>query len=72
MTQSLFIHSLFRSGSTYVWNAFRRSPKGYWCYQEPLHETVLALEKAPMELLAFDTNEETKYLRHPKLDKPSK
>ena len=70
MIQGLFIHSLFRSGSTYVWNSFRRSPKGYWCYQEPLHEIVLALEKAPNELLTFATNEETKYLRHPKLDKP--
>jgi hypothetical protein len=34
----IFVHSLFRSGSTYLFEVFRRSPDGYWCYQEPLNE----------------------------------
>jgi glycosyltransferase involved in cell wall biosynthesis/SAM-dependent methyltransferase len=70
MPARLFIHSLFRTGSTYVWNSFRRSPNRYWCYQEPLHEAVLALNDNPKGLLDFVSDEEKNPLRHPKLDKP--
>lgn len=37
----VFLHSLFRTGSTYIWNKFRRHGR-YTCYYEPFHP-VLAL-----------------------------
>lgn len=65
----VFIHSLFRSGSTYLFNRFRHSPHGYWCYQEPLNEFLLAAADAPEKLLEpQDAN--VRHLRHPQLDKP--
>ncbi len=35
----IFIHALFRTGSTYVWNKFRQLP-GYVCYYEPFHQLL--------------------------------
>jgi len=65
----IFIHSLFRSGSTYLFNAFRRSAGGYWCYQEPENELLISLNDEPEKLL--QSGEETaNALRHPLLDKP--
>jgi hypothetical protein len=63
----IFIHSLFRSGSTYLFNVFRRSPAGYWCYQEPVHEIALIAKDKPDELLTYD-GEKMAGLRHPRLD----
>jgi hypothetical protein len=64
MTSPIFIHSLFRAGSTYIFNVFRRSPNGYWCYQEPLHETALLAKDSPDNLLTF-TSDLKEHLRHP-------
>ncbi len=64
----VFIHSLFRSGSTYLYHVFRRSSGGYWCYQEPLHEAPLAAIHDPGILLSFDVNA-SEALRHPRLTK---
>ena len=65
----IFIHSLFRSGSTYMFQVFRRSQAGYWCYQEALHEDALFAHEKPAALL--NSNEKNaSMLRHPKLDKP--
>lgn len=33
----IFIHSLFRTGSTYTWHQFRQNDR-YRCYYEPLHQ----------------------------------
>jgi hypothetical protein len=63
----IFIHSLWRSGSTYLFQVFRRT-SGYWAYQEPLHETVLPACKDPAVLESF-TSDNYKWLRHPALDK---
>ncbi len=65
----IFIHSLFRSGSTYLFNVFSRSESGYWCYQEPLNEHLLNAASSPDELLELDTKSQ-KYLRHPDLNRP--
>ena len=64
----VFVHSLFRSGSTYIFNAFRRSEAGYWPYQEPLNETLIDNAKRDG---GFQAGPETanEYLRHPELDK---
>ena len=68
--KEIFIHSLFRTGSTYLFNVFRRSERGYCCYQEPLNEHLLfACSKAPEQLLDMNT-EMSAYLHHPDIDKP--
>ncbi len=66
--EAIFVHSLFRSGSTYLFQVFRRSPAGYWCYQEPLHE--LATRKEKDLLLAQDSDRLAHWLRHPQLERP--
>jgi len=66
--ESIFIHSLFRAGSTYLFKVFRRGA-GYWCYQEPLHEWPLLCKEDKERLL--ETSQETAtLLRHPHLDRP--
>jgi len=62
----IFIHSLFRSGSTYVFNKFRKSTL-FVCFQEPLHENILLNKLTPNKILKSN---DFNYLRHPKLDKP--
>jgi hypothetical protein len=64
----IFIHSLFRAGSTYVFNCFRRSTQQYWCYQEPLNEFLLNSSSPAM--LLQPPQENIKYLRHPELERP--
>ncbi|MGQ9797531.1 MAG: hypothetical protein ACUVR9_14345, partial [Desulfosoma sp.] len=66
----IFIHSLFHSGSTYLSHVFRRSPCGYWCYQEPLHEAVYFAKNDPTILLRGFGEEDLNLYRHPRLDKP--
>lgn len=65
----VFIHSLFRAGSTYLFNQFRRSSAGYWCYQEPLHELPYYFRHTKERILDID-NSNTVALRHPELDAP--
>ncbi|MBA9895730.1 hypothetical protein [Burkholderia cepacia] len=65
----IFIHSLYRSGSTYLFNVFRRSHSGYFCYQEPEHEFLIHLNSTPDRLLEIDKDTSAR-LRHPDLDKP--
>lgn len=65
----IFIHSLFRSGSTYLFNSFRRSSFDYWCYQEPLNEMLLHLN-ADAERLLEMSEVTAKSLRHPAMSRP--
>lgn len=65
----VFIHSLFRAGSTYLFYVFRRSKAGYRCYQEPLHE-ISFYAKQNYELLLKEHSEQAVMLRHPRLEKP--
>lgn len=44
----IFIHSLFRTGSTYTWNKFRESPN-YYCYYEPFHQVLAQLTPKNIE-----------------------
>ncbi len=68
-SKPIFIHSLFRSGSTYLFEVFRRSQSGYWSYQEPDNEILLHFADDPT-LLLNTTDSMNTVLRHPKLDKP--
>jgi hypothetical protein len=64
----IFIHSLFRAGSTYLFNVFRRSPNGYFAYQEPLHEIAILARDEPERLLLDHGDEKVSLLRHPRID----
>jgi hypothetical protein len=64
----LFLHSLFRSGSTYLFDKFRRVDQLY-CYQEPCNEALIDLDTQPDGFLkcpAYDS----RMLRHPTLTEP--
>ena len=37
--KQIFIHSLFRTGSTYLWNKFRQNDN-FYCYYEPFHPSL--------------------------------
>ncbi|MGG6239255.1 hypothetical protein ACQ4N7_11520 [Nodosilinea sp. AN01ver1] len=67
--QPIFIHSLFRTGSTYIFNVFRRSNKGYSCYQEPLNEYIFFSKDMPGRLLDVGSKEAL-YWRHPSIKDP--
>lgn len=64
----IFIHSLFRSGSTYLFNVFRRTGN-YWCYQEPENEWLLELDENPEGLLAVTANNGGN-IHHPDIGNP--
>lgn len=66
----VFIHSLFRSGSTYLFDVFRRSARGYWCYQEPLHENAFWFREEPERLSSELGSEKRSHLRHPAALRP--
>lgn len=64
----IFLHSLFRSGSTYLFDKFRRADALY-CYQEPCNESLIELDVNPDELVKSpDYHNHT--LRHPALNAP--
>ena len=66
--EPIFIHSLWRAGSTYLFSVFRRSASKYWCYQEPIHEIALYSKESPDTLNNDIVLPDV--LRHPFLDKP--
>lgn len=65
----IFIHSLFRSGSTWLFEQFRKSSTSYWCYQEPYHEALIALNTNPDALLSFSETT-VRELRHSNMKAP--
>ncbi|TJW06551.1 MAG: hypothetical protein E5W82_27505 [Mesorhizobium sp.] len=70
-----FIHSLHRSGSTYLFNALRRVTREgkpcYTCFQEPIHEIALYARHNPDVLLTFEgSGSFQQAARHPHLEKP--
>ena len=64
----IFVHSLFRAGSTYIFHAFRRADSGqFWCYQEPLHEDLPRLAAAGALRVEGEDDGAIDALRHPRL-----
>jgi hypothetical protein len=61
---AVFLHSGWRTGSTYIWNQFRRQP-GTLAYYEPLHER---LDRPGEDLTRVHWDAETSH--HPALDAP--
>ncbi len=66
--KSIFLHSLFRSGSTYFFNKFRNEG-GFWCYYEPLHHQLIELKPDRLDIFPFD-RKTTGKMSHPDLVKP--
>jgi hypothetical protein len=62
----VFLHGLWRSGSTYLWSRFRTSPHAR-CFYEPLHH---GLAKLTPERIARDTPEQIGANGHPALRAP--
>jgi len=65
----IFIHSLFRSGSTYLFKVFRRADNRYYCYQEPFNQYLENLNSKVEDLLDVDF-EMQQSLRHPEITTP--
>jgi len=65
----VFIHALFRTGSTYIFEVFRRLGEQYTCFQEPLHE--IALHAKADAAILDDPKDAGKVadLRHPPLSR---
>lgn len=66
----VFLHALFRTGSTWLFQAFRRLGAGYTCFQEPLHEVTLYARDDKSMLLAEQDSGKMAFLRHPNLEQP--
>jgi hypothetical protein len=65
----VFIHAMWRTGSTYIWTKFREQGQ-YRAYYEPLHEKLLFLSRQDQSLdLAVARSIATK-ARHPLLRAP--
>ncbi|MGC5704160.1 glycosyltransferase [Pseudomonas sp. NFXW11] len=58
----IFVHSLFRSGSTYLYNVLKRTGKLH-VYHEPMHEMIETLHES-WEALADRRDELKSILRH--------
>ncbi len=61
----VFIHALFRTGSTYIWNKFRQLP-GHVCYYEPFHQLLVGVTRDNVQD-ALTRN--FKAAGHPELDR---
>ena len=63
--KSIFIHSLFRTGSTYIWNRFRQNLH-YHCYYEPFHQALTDVTADQLET-ALTIN--FKLVNHPPIER---
>ena len=66
--KTVFLHSMFRAGSTYMFNKFR-SYKKFYTYYEPLHHDLVRLQKDSIEIWNYD-KKATDVMNHPSLEKP--
>ena len=66
VSRPIFLHSLWRSGSTYVWSRFRTA-KDVYCYYEPLHD---GLHKLTADRISRTTPDAVAANGHPVLRKP--
>ncbi|MBL8055341.1 MAG: hypothetical protein JNK29_01520, partial [Anaerolineales bacterium] len=64
-TAPLFVHTLWRTGGTYVWNKLRRG--AFWAYHEPFHELLLTAR--PDQLEAQFQDNFSGRLRHPETER---
>ena len=51
----IFIHSMFRTGSTYIWDKFNKH-REITCYYEPLHEMLNGLTEENLKFQVLNTD----------------
>jgi hypothetical protein len=61
----IFIHAIWRTGSTYIWKKFREQGR-YRSYFEPLHELLLRSQE---EIELLQPSSITARYRHPHIDR---
>ncbi len=66
--KTIFLHSMFRAGSTYMFNKFRNY-EAFWPFYEPLHHDLIKLEKGSLDIWKYDKRT-TNVMNHPELEKP--
>lgn len=64
----IFLHSMFRAGSTYMFNKFRAYEK-FTTYYEPLHHDLIKLRKDSLDIWKYN-KKATNAMNHPSLDMP--
>ena len=71
MYKQLFVHSMFRAGSTYFFNKLRSS-QAFTCFYEPLHQDLIRLRKDNIDTFwGFDPKKDiAKDQNHPSLELP--
>ncbi|HNR11007.1 MAG TPA: hypothetical protein PKN72_07355, partial [Nitrosomonas europaea] len=62
-TKLFFIHSLFRAGSTYFYNALKRTGF-YHVYHEPLHDAIASMLDSWHESTQQNIEQNKEVLRH--------
>ena len=65
----IFVHSLFRAGSTYVFSRLRSCPE-LFCYYEPMHELVAWAGDDIARLEIESRPEKMQQLHHPAMSQP--
>ena len=65
----IFIHSLFRAGSTYLFGTIRQCPDVY-CYYESMHELVAWASEDVSRLDIETSDDKMQQLHHPILSEP--
>jgi hypothetical protein len=68
MKKPIFLHGLFRSGSTYLFDKFR-SDENYCCYYEPFHHVISYLDKDDIDIWSHN-GKTSKRMNHPLLSNP--
>lgn len=63
--EMLFIHSMFRAGSTYVASKLGSLRTSYTCYNESVHELTVLSENDPLLLITSTGRKTARLLRHP-------
>lgn len=66
--KTIFLHSMFRAGSTYMFNKFRNYEE-FWPMYEPLHHDLINLKKESLDIWKYD-KKTTNIMNHPELKKP--
>ncbi len=68
-TEPIFVHSLFRAGSTYFFQKFRSQGSVFTCYQEPFNEALTVLNDPALHDRLLSPPRPS-LLRHPLLEMP--
>ncbi len=69
MKKAIFLHSLFRAGSTYLFKKFRDN-ENTWPFYEPLHHDLDRLRENKLDIWKYNDESVAKSMSHPTLSEP--